>query len=229
MHEEISENKYQIIESESWLLELRKLAEKVYKISKLADIEDEIILHSLGERLRRFFLRENIEIISDENPKSEHKNKFLEANGFSILRKKAYFQKDLRDFVIPASDEFSYRSLADVGLDFFLEIFDAITIYDKERTGPAQAFLQELIDMAGKSFNTQNWLIAFESDKPIGIVLPQTFDDDTSEGSIFYIGILPQYRNRGLGKILHAKGLSELKRLGCNIYIGSTILQISRC
>ena len=222
MHEEISENKYQIIEGESCLLELRKLAEKVYGISKLADFDDEDIRRSVSERLEHFCLTENIEILSNENPQSEPTNKFLETNGFSITRKKAFFQKDLRDYIFSYSDKFAYRSLADVGLDFFLEVLDVVTINDDERTGSAKEFLQELIDMAGESYNNQNWFIAFELDSPIGLLLPQAFDDDTYEGSIFYIGILPQYRNQGLGKILHAKGLSKLKLLGCNNYVGST-------
>ncbi|MGG2367961.1 hypothetical protein ACE4ZV_26830, partial [Salmonella enterica] len=82
----------------------------------------------------------------------------------SIIRKKAFFQKDLRDHIPSDPDKFSFRSLAEAGLIFFLEIFDAVSIDDKERTCTAKIFLQELIDTAGKSYNEQNWFIAFESD-----------------------------------------------------------------
>jgi ribosomal protein S18 acetylase RimI-like enzyme len=222
MQEEISETKYQIIEGETSLLELTKLAEKVYAISKLTDIESEDTYRSLGERLQHFCLKENIEILSVDHPKSERKNKFIETNGFSLIRQKAFFQKDLRETIIPTKDTLSYRSLAEIGMPSFLEIFDIVSIGDKERTSTAEAFLQELIDIAGASYSPQNWLAVYESDIPVGAILPQPYDDNPLEGSIFYIGILPDHRNKGLGTILHAKGLTELKRSGCHTYIGST-------
>ncbi|MCB9232004.1 MAG: GNAT family N-acetyltransferase [Bacteroidia bacterium] len=41
-------------------------------------------------------------------------------------------------------------------------------------------------------------------------------------GSINYIGILPPFRGKGLGKSLHLLGLHQLKQLGCESYVGST-------
>ncbi len=39
------------------------------------------------------------------------------------------------------------------------------------------------------------------------------------------IGIVPGYRQRGLGKVLHAKGLEILSKQGATEYVGSTDLE----
>ena len=59
--------------------------------------------------------------------------------------------------------------------------------------------------------------------KPAGIVLPHIEPDADREGRMFWIGLHPSYRGKGLGKNLHMIGLYRLqKEFKAKSYLGST-------
>ncbi|WP_409273583.1 GNAT family N-acetyltransferase [Neobacillus sp. SCS-31] len=58
--------------------------------------------------------------------------------------------------------------------------------------------------------------------KAVGVGIPHIEPGMPGEGRLFYFGILPEARGRGLGSFLHKQALSMLKDIGADYYVGST-------
>jgi RimJ/RimL family protein N-acetyltransferase len=218
----IENNSYQIFYKEDCILTMRRIDGQVYGISKYREIPYENSQKQIVEKIKKHITDNKIVILSsDRNPDSRI-NLFLENQGLEIARRKALFEKELDANDSDKLLTFQYRAEPDISQDEFIDIFDRITLSDKERTGSARMFLTEIREMAGASYKPQNWLIAYQHDLPIGMILLQIMEEDTTEGLIFYIGVLPEYQGKGLGTVLHAEGQTMLTKLGCHLYIGST-------
>lgn len=58
---------------------------------------------------------------------------------------------------------------------------------------------------------------------PVGVVFPHLEPDKDNEGRIFWIGIHPKFRGKGLGKNLHLIGLYRLQKdFKAKFYLGAT-------
>jgi ribosomal protein S18 acetylase RimI-like enzyme len=90
---------------------------------------------------------------------------------------------------------------------------------------PAWDKLTGWTEHADEALNLKNWLLAYRDGKLAGAVFAQRYFDKPEEGSIFFIGLTPEFRGKGLAKILHAKGLELLSNEGCTGYVGSTDIQ----
>ena len=74
--------------------------------------------------------------------------------------------------------------------------------------------LADYKNLVACKLSPKHLLIAFLSDQPVGVLVIQVFDDLPSEGTIYNFGLFPELRGKGLGKVLHAKGLAELSSAG---------------
>ena len=92
---------------------------------------------------------------------------------------------------------------------------------DVTKRDPRRDF-RDLIAYAGEKFDPTWWRAAFLDGRPIGVVLAQAVAGSDREGSLFYVGVVADYRGRGLGRTLHAGGLEFLARGGIVRYVGST-------
>ena len=64
------------------------------------------------------------------------------------------------------------------------------------------------------------WKVFFKDSTPVAFILPTEIAN--SLGTLKYIGVLPEYRGKGLGTIFFQKGIGILKLKGIEYYIGST-------
>jgi len=155
---------------------------------------------------------------------------YLISSGFSLEIRKQYFRKELKglntDEYEKETSIFTYKSLSQTGDDIFIRVFQNIqkdTINSNAQNDaehPEEAF-NDFKDP--ERFNPDIWFIAYHNDKPVGMVLPGVEEGrNPKEGFIQFIGILPEYRSRGFGKILLKKGILELCKQNGGIYIGST-------
>lgn len=191
----------------------------VKKISILNDIDFNI----LSEQVSNFVNTNNIEIMSDDREIYNLHNKFLDSN-FKVYKRKFFYEKYLENHNFSYIDIFEYKSIKEIGENNFLEIFREVTIDDLER--PEINFKDDYYSMcedAGDKFDPDFWKIVYYKNKEIGIIMPQIFPDKTEEGTIFYFGLIKEYRNKGFGKILHSKCLSLLKEKNVRRYVGSTL------
>lgn len=152
----------------------------------------------------------------------------LEDVDFRLARRKAFVERDLTGDLPPASGGFTLRSLAEVGERAFLARKRAVAEGDpfEERRGPEPGVhspWSELLEYAGERFDPNRWWLVDDADGPVGVLLPQKTSADT--GTVFYVGVLPARRGRGLGVRLHALGLHHLARQGARKYVGSTDLR----
>lgn len=143
-----------------------------------------------------------------------------------ISYEKYYVDKSLSGLVLHCKeDHFQYRSMKELGTHVFEGVLDLVLSETKSRDLQARKGkdeLRRLIELAENEFYPENWYIAFLGNDPIGLILPQKFPDSLKEGTLYVIGIVPQFRQKGFSKILHIKGLQILISLGINRYVGST-------
>ena len=89
----------------------------------------------------------------------------------------------------------------------------------------AQSEFAGYVEHAGSAFDLRYWMIAYEDEQPAGAVFAQRYWDKMEEGSLFIVGLVPEYRGKGLAKVIHAKGLAMLAAMGVEGYVGSTDVQ----
>lgn len=149
----------------------------------------------------------------------------LEKLGFEAVQEKPYFRRNIEGFVSPYEDPFFYRSLKQLGESEFLKIFSGTYEANLNRNfnlASPETDFRSYLDSAGILFDPDGWVAAFLQDQPAGIILPQRYPDTPRDGTMMSLGLTPEFRKRGYGKILHAKGLEILSKQGATGYVGST-------
>jgi ribosomal protein S18 acetylase RimI-like enzyme len=189
------------------------------------DADGDAVVAALVGYLGASFSEDGTEVLSWDRSESARVNRALERAAFVIHKEKVFVERDLERFVSERADPFGYRSLAEIGEDRFLEVMiEASTgdpFEDPGSRDPRSDF-RDLIEYAGERFDPTWWRVAYLERSPVGIVLPQAFSDRTNEGTLFYVGVLPEFRGRGFGKVLHESGLGFLAARGVKRYVGST-------
>ena len=163
-------------------------------------------------------------IMTDTRSEAALKNELLERAGYSIQKKKLFVENTFDSLPQKPDGELSLRSLKDIGKAKFLELLTLASAGDPFEDGhnsPDEEYA-ELVTHAGPAFNPADWYVVCKKESAIGVLLPQTYADKPTEGSLFYIGVLPEYRGHGFGRSLHALGLWILKSRGVTRYVGST-------
>jgi len=64
--------------------------------------------------------------------------------------------------------------------------------------------------------------VFYLQNNPVGISIPHIEPGTMNEGRLFYFGLLPEVRGKGLSTPLHLQSLWALKEMGATRYIGST-------
>lgn len=196
-----------------------------WTIVELTTLEEENaeVDAALVASLEASFNSERVRVIVTDRDRDRRKRAALETAGFSIALSKSLFSRDLAGYRTPYDDPMHYRTLDDVPRELFDEVLDTAHIGDplEESTAHERSALEAYISLAGDAFESRRWRIAELEGRPVGVILPQIFPDLRTVGTLFHIGILPEFRGRGLGRILHAKGL-ELLSDEVDSYVGST-------
>ncbi|MGH1284190.1 GNAT family N-acetyltransferase [Bacillus toyonensis] len=65
-------------------------------------------------------------------------------------------------------------------------------------------------------------IVFYDKNEPIGMSIPHIETGTESEGRLFYFGVMPYYRGRGISSQIHFQSLHMLKEMGATYYIGST-------
>jgi RimJ/RimL family protein N-acetyltransferase len=148
---------------------------------------------------------------------------WVEAGGWRLEAEKLVVEREPPWPSGPVPAGYALRSLAEVGEETFAAAMDRAAEGDAfEGEGPRDplAELRDLIELAGERFDATGWFVLVEGDEPAGVLLPQR--TGRREGTIFYLGVVPERRGRGLGRAIHALGLRLLGERGAARYAGST-------
>lgn len=201
----------------------------VFQLSHLS-VDPGFSFSAVGSKLVSYakenFVGRPVEAASWLRPEDQSWHDLLIESGFTINIEKAYFRRELDNYQSPYIDPFEYRSLAELGeatfIDCFVQIYPENLNRNFNHDNPRGEFF-ELKVGAGKTFDPMRWLVAYYSGvTPAGVVIPKVFDDIPDEGTIHTFGLFQEFRGRGLGKKLHAKGLADLAKAGVKKYVGST-------
>jgi GNAT superfamily N-acetyltransferase len=183
-------------------------------------IEDALIGH-----LALTFSRDGITVFSSDRPRNREINSALDRAGFTIEKTKAYVGRSLEGELPEPEVAFGLLTLAEVGREKFVSVMTAASegdpFEDMEGRDPDADF-QELVEMAGDRFDESSWYLPLVDGEIVGVLLPQAFPDSETDGTLFYVAVLPRFRGKGYGRALHATGLSMLAARGVSKYIGST-------
>jgi ribosomal protein S18 acetylase RimI-like enzyme len=152
----------------------------------------------------------------------------LTESGFYLEIRKEYFRKELNDLETDKEEDgaLTYRNLSQTGDRPFIEMLGRIqqvtlnSDAEEDAKDPGKAF-NGFKDP--DRFDPALWLLAYYQNAPAGMVLPGVErGTEPPQGFIQFIGVLPEYRNRGLGRILLEKGIRMLAESGAKMYTGST-------
>lgn len=106
---------------------------------------------------------------------------------------------------------------------------DFAELYERCRSGSANKNKLFTIEQVIESLENElglEWrascFIFRKSGEPIGLSIPIIEQGTVDEGRLFYFGVVPEWRGKGYGTVLHRISLSVLKEIGASIYVGST-------
>ncbi len=184
-------------------------------------------LESITAVFKNHIRQKEIEIHCFKNEKFKKSIELLDATGFDRLHKKILYKKDLKDLQKFTKEAFHLAPLPNIDrLDFQYTFYKSIEgdKYANLQNLPANLFLKYKINSAGDFYNPSIWFLAHLNDVPVGVLLcrVEKQSDFNTIGNFNYIGLIPKYRNQGLGTKLFVQGLKVLQNLGSTEYIGST-------
>jgi RimJ/RimL family protein N-acetyltransferase len=122
---------------------------------------------------------------------------------------------------VAVPDRLRFRSGSEAGTDAFQEAICRVTEQTldrqdrqrRESAGP-EAAAQEMLNLFQRQEDTRLdwWQLAYLGDRLVGLVVPAPLDE--SEGSIDYIGVVPEARGQGYSDDLLARGVAQLQAAG---------------
>jgi GNAT superfamily N-acetyltransferase len=204
-------------------LEIRKILNNLYEFDYFKiDEAKQSILNIAGKKLYNYCKTKSIVLSTDNRDYDIPIVQFLENNGFKIKYSKILYVKNLGEHKFLYKDIFEYESIDEMGLEKFLKVFKQVVEDDPERDVDPEIYFNDLVEMAKEKYEPNNWKTVIEDGRYIGIIMPQIFPGQFDEGGIYNIGLIPDLRNKGFGRIMFSKCLDILKELGVKKYIGST-------
>jgi len=211
------------IQIENVIITLNKIEGNLYNI-QFENFEDIncVIYKEVINKFNEKVVENDIEIMSFDVNSYEERNKFLNKSILKISSTKVLFSKELKTKISLNLSKYNFLSCDKISTTELYSLFKEVSIGDIEVKNNHKKYLDEMIEMAGASFNLSNWKVVYHLNNKIGLLFPQLYPDENKEGSMFYIGLLPKYRRQKHGSIIHAHGLNLLLEQGANLYIGST-------
>jgi GNAT superfamily N-acetyltransferase len=141
-----------------------------------------------------------------------------------MIIQKQYARRNITGYTSPYEDALDYHSIVTMDADHVNTILrDAMKDSAARDIGEeGWSSLADFREFAGEAYHPETWCVAYNNNEPVGVVFAQRYDDRPEEGSLFFIGVLPEHRGKGYAKVLHAKGLEMLAAIGVTEYVGST-------
>ncbi|TKD68760.1 GNAT family N-acetyltransferase [Pseudalkalibacillus hwajinpoensis] len=195
-------------------------------VENLEKLEPDDELEHFIKRLEELALKEQVQHVTITIDSSFDRN-------FQQLKKKLYILKSRSlEYINDLSMEtlsynyncnITFLSADEVGVDVFLHMWEISM--SSSMNAPSNYSIEEQYEgmkqEIGVQYKTSCYAV-FKEGIPLGVVIPIIEPGTTEEGRLFYYGLLPNQRGKGLGTIVHHIGLKLLKQKGASYYIGST-------
>jgi RimJ/RimL family protein N-acetyltransferase len=198
--------------------ELRMIFFKLPWERDYLDVGLQLLLES-WEKLRATDARYVVRQLSSAWDYLDEQREVFEHAGMSLLQEKhAYLWRPTEPVTVP--ERLIYRTLAQVGESAYVQAIRQVTTGTLDREiqamGGAKAARQLFVILKEDTFFEPEWLqLAYDSEgELIGLVAPVRMLDNEEEGSIGYIGVVPEKRGRGYIHDLLAKGMAISQSVG---------------
>jgi RimJ/RimL family protein N-acetyltransferase/predicted N-acetyltransferase YhbS len=153
----------------------------------------------------------------------------IEAVGFRHYQEKKRYVWHSSGALVTVRVRLQLRPMADVGEDEFERAVGRVTVgtldrQDRARVrkcGAAEAARWYMQILKEGEFKPSEWLLGYLADGRLcGLVVPQRLDE--KEGTINYIGVVPELRGSGYGFDLLVKGTALLQQKGFKTVVAET-------
>ncbi len=153
----------------------------------------------------------------------------IEAVGFRQTQEKKRYVWQNSGALVRVRVRLQFRPMSDVGEDEFAMAVGQVTVgtLDREdrarvrKCGAAEAARWYMRILKEAKFEPTDWLLGYLADGRLcGLVVPQRLDD--KEGTINYIGVVPELRGSGYGFDLLVKGTALLQERGFKTVVAET-------
>ena len=201
------------------VLEGKKLESALWYLARwnrLDESQREAVQAEIAAFLRQQGRQYRPKLLSGDRETQAEINALIEGAGWQLDRRKAFVRRELVELP-EIKSALTLRSLAEVGRKHFVAALLAASEGDPFETSTAEsaeADFDALIEGAGEQFDPAGWFVAQHSGEEVGVLLPQLCPDKLSVGTLFYVGVSPQFRGRGLGTAMHAEGLRAASTQG---------------
>ena len=161
---------------------------------------------------------QNVSLAPDE-PSSARLTAALTAIGFKQTRQRLQMSCPT-DSTMPIPTDCIFRSLPDFGQSPFLAVWaealaDSLDVgfaRDRIRLGPAEHAARSFASAQTMKHDPATWEIACDAaGSPKGVVIPGRIG---SEPVIYFYGVLPAHRCKGVGRVLLLRGIQSLANTG---------------
>ncbi|MBN8209207.1 GNAT family N-acetyltransferase [Bacillus sp. NTK071] len=177
-------------------------------------------------RLEELALKEQVQHVTITIDSSFNRNfKQLKKKLYVVKKRSVEYFRDLskENFSCNHNCNITFLSAEEVGIHTFLNLWKISMSSSLNVPSPysIEEQYEGMKQEIGIQYKTSCYAV-FKNDIPLGVVMPIIEPGTTAEGRLFYYGLLPNQRGKGLGTIVHRIGLQLLKEKGASYYIGST-------
>jgi hypothetical protein len=154
---------------------------------------------------------------------SRHIDQLLMRKGFYLHDEFVMVYKSLKNHCAETSP-FTFKSLEHISEEEFKSVWKSTM--EQSLNAPSSLTMDEQMDNVkvelGEEYR-KSCVVAYEEERPIGVVMPHIEPGTKKEGRLFYFGLLKTERGKGKSIPLHKQALSLLKDdFKADDYIGGT-------
>ena len=177
----------------------------------------------LLEKFNKIVIQKDFEIQSNTSKTKEKLNIFLNLSVLDLVKRKYIFNKSLVDYKMINKSRLEYKSISNFSENDVFSIFSDVIKGDSDMNLEAKEEFDGLIEMTEGESYKENWKIVLKDNVKIGMLLPHKYKDGTNEGTLLYVGLIPEFRSKGFAQEIHSQGLQFLKENKVEKYYGSTM------
>lgn len=195
---------------------------EIDSVKHFEEILDELKKHIVEKEIRSVSI-----ILNEQQAECASYRELLEEFSFQQQDIQLFYRKDLSGFEdVEIEAQLSIKSLEEATSDVFLETWIQASTGSLNASAPftslsAQEEFEGMQSELGTDYQ-KSCLVVFHEDQAIGVTIPQIEQGTVDEGRLFYFGIVPSFRGKGLGESIHKLSLHLLKQMGATYYIGAT-------
>lgn len=200
-------------------------------IEEIGEIDSAKHFEEILDELKRYILEKDIRsvsiVLSEQQAEYTPYIELLEESSFQKQDTQFFYRRDLSAFEdMEIKAPFSVKSLEEITSDVFLKTWMEASMGSLNASAPfsslsAQKEFEGMQSELGAGYQ-KSCLVIFHENQAAGVTMPQIEQGTDDEGRLFYFGIVPAFRGRGLGEYLHKLSLHLLKQMGATYYIGAT-------